>query len=176
MLLVSVDGSLNDCGVAVIEDGKYQSSYTFKTEKKADLEQKIQQIADHFSDLGGFDVAVVELPNAFVRKGGKSRVANLNFPSLQALHLAIGAIVAGLRFAGIETYFISVREWKGSSSKKLTQQIVQSMIGKKLNTHEADAFLMGMQWLTKSRYQTAVKKAMKEIKGGKSYNPLFDKL
>ena len=145
MRILSVDPSIVDIGVARIEDGQYLSSFTLRTDNTDDLETRLCEIAQAFESYQGFDVVVIELPEArvYTRSGLSGRK---NMRSLQLLHLAIGAIVGGLAAKSAQINFFPVQEWKGTEDKRITQHNARMLTGRKLNTHEADATMMGLRW------------------------------
>jgi len=163
MRLLSIDPSIVHCGVAVIEGGKYISSYTYKSDPEKSVEDRLIDLARHFYQVvksEKYDTAVIELPSAFIRKGvyGSKNVRSINL-----LHLSIGAIAGGLSFCpDLKIEFVKVQDWKGQGSKDETQDYARLMIGKDLNTHEADAFVMGIKWLSIERFSRAVKDATRK--------------
>jgi len=156
--LLSIDPSINHCGVAVLIGGEYQRSYTFKTDEEACIEKRLFSIAQHFREIGGeYDCAIIELPSSFIREGN---FGLKNVRSIQMLHLSIGAIIGGLSFyPDLKVEFVKVKDWKGNTPKEQTQVYARGLLGKELNTHESDAFMMAIKWLSKERYVRALKEA-----------------
>lgn len=158
MKLLAIDPSVNHCGIAIIDGGEYQHSYTFRSDTKKTIEQRLKDLAYHFADIGRrFDQAIIELPSSFIREG----IYGLkNIRDVQVLHIAIGAIIGGLSiYPDLKIEFVKVEEWKGKTSKEQTQFYAKSLTGKDLNTHEADAYVMGIKWLSQLRFKRAVKEA-----------------
>ena len=54
---------------------------------------------------------------------------------------------------------VKVSDWKGKGKKIDTQLIAKDVTGKKLNTHEADALVMALNWLRFVRYKMAIRNA-----------------
>jgi Holliday junction resolvasome RuvABC endonuclease subunit len=156
--LLSVDPSIGDCGIAILEGGEYSQSYTFRTDDKERVEERLKKIAFHFAEIGrGFDQAIIELPDSFVREG---TFGLKNVRSVQLLHLSIGAIIGGLSFyPELKIEFVKVGDWKGRTPKEQTQAYARGLTGKELNTHEADAFMMGVRWLSDLRFKRAIREA-----------------
>lgn len=158
MRLLSVDPSIVNIGVAILENGKPLSSYTLRTDDKCTIEHRLRVISDHFKGINGdFDCAIVEMPDPFIRYGSRGGASNL-YP-LQLLHLAIGAIVGALvQNHNIIVHLVPVSEWKGNTKKANTQYIIKAITGKILNTHEADAVHMGIKWSEIRKLRHALKK------------------
>ena len=161
MRLLSIDPSIDNVGVALILDGSLEDTYTFRTDAKKTNEERLQDIARHFSEHGkGFDTAVIEYPDWYKTWGGGGIK---NMKSLTLLHIAIGAIVGGLSTNDIRVEFCLVSEWKGNTKKETTQRIVELEYGKRYNTHQSDAILMGMRWLQKARFRNAIRRVKMKI-------------
>jgi Holliday junction resolvasome RuvABC endonuclease subunit len=155
--LLSIDPSIVAVGVASLENGKPLEAYTLRTDNKSPVEHRLRILTDHFTAINkNFDNAIVEMPDKFVRYG---RVSMVNFASLQLLHLAIGAIVGALvQNHNIIVNLVRVADWKGNSQKWTTQDTVKLITGMKLNTHEADALLMGIRWTEQKKLRNALVK------------------
>jgi Holliday junction resolvasome RuvABC endonuclease subunit len=156
--LLSIDPSINNIGIAILIGGEYQSSYTFRTEEETCIENRLCQIGKHFREVGeGYDYAIVELPDTFIREG---RYGLKNVRPIQLLHLSIGAVIGGLSFyPELKIEFVKVGDWKGRTSKEQTQAYARALTHKELNTHESDAFMMAIRWLSRDRFVRAVKEA-----------------
>ena len=148
MRLLSIDPSINECGVAVIINGELIRAYTIKTQKHKSVECRLRQLNVAFTNIGhDFTHAIIEYPNTFVRKG---RFGDERIGSMQVLHVAIGTIYASLcQISDIEIKFVKVSEWKGGVGKHEAQNMVRALTGKLHNTHESDAIVMGMRWQKK---------------------------
>lgn len=157
MRLLSVDPSIVAIGVAELEDGKPVSAYTLRTDDSTPVEHRLRVIAEHFAALKGpFDAAIVEMPDKFVRLGARGIT---NFGSIQLLHLAIGTIVGVLvQKHNVIVHLVRVSEWKGKGQKWQTQLVAKQITGKKLNTHEADAVMMGINWTERKRIRHVLEK------------------
>lgn len=147
MRILSVDPSLVNIGVARIEDGQFLSSFTLRTKPDEALEDRLCEIAQAFESYRNYDIVVIELPVAQVYSRSGTR-GQKNMRSMQMLHLAIGAIVGGLTRTPRTTkvVFFPVNEWKGKEDKRVTQHEARMVTGKKMNSHEADATIMGLRW------------------------------
>lgn len=145
MRLLSVDPSITTIGVAKFLDGECCGSLTVRTKPTQTIPERLKIIGDHFSSIADkFDEAIIEYPDSFVRYG---TYGVNNFSSLQLLHVAIGTIFAALASnPKLHVDFVKVSEWKGRSKKEETQYLVKVLIGKEVNTHEADAIIMGLRW------------------------------
>ena len=155
MRVLSVDPSITRIGIAFIEDGQYVESHTFKTQETDRIEDRLLAITQHFHALleqADFSVALIELPGTFVREG---MFGPQNIGSLALLHMSIGTIVGSMSVWKLRVEFCKVAEWKGSDKKIVTQHQVRTLTGKKLNTHEADATMMGMRWMQMQRLRAA---------------------
>ena len=151
MRILSIDGSINDIGIALIEDGKYIDSYTYHSTATDTKEVKLSKIAIHFRNYDyEYDIAITELPDSFVRFG---KFGIKNFKSLQSLHMAIGSIVGAISLCEKPVIFITPREWKKRGSKIMTQLVVKQITGKSFNTHESDAILMGIVFMKYYKYK-----------------------
>lgn len=150
MLLLSIDPSITAIGVAILNGIAYQDSYTLRTKPTDSTEDRLRIIQDHFKQLkieySRFDCIVIEYPDSFVRQGA---VGVKNFKALQLLHVAIGTIFGTLvgEYGGI-VHFVKPSQWKGWKHKTQTQQLAKYYTPKKLNSHEADATIMGI-WKAK---------------------------
>lgn len=143
MKLLSIDPSISEIGICELKDGEYVNSYTFKTLSEDALEDRLDKIALHFREIkDGFDYVLIEQPDVFMRVGSFSV---LNVKSIQMLMMAIGVIYGSLVIKH-KVVFVTVKDWKGNSGKKVIQMIASRKSGRKLNTHEADAFMMAMNW------------------------------
>lgn len=158
MRLLSIDPSIGNCGIAIINGGEYQQSYTFRTDEEERVEERLKKISKHFAEVGsGYDQAIIELPDTFIREG---RFGLKNVRSIQLLHLSIGAIIGGLSFyPDLKIEFVRVKDWKGNAPKEQAQVYARGLTGKELNTHEADAFMMGLRWLSDLRFKRAIREA-----------------
>lgn len=145
MRLLSIDPSITTIGVAKFLDGDCCGYLTIRTKPTQILTERLKYIGGHFADIADqFDYAVIEYPDNFVRYGNYG--VN-NFSSLQLLHVAIGIIFQALQSnPKIIIEFVKVSEWKGKTKKEETQMLVKTLIGKEVNSHEADAIIMGMRW------------------------------
>jgi len=143
MKILSIDPSIQHVGVAIIKNKKYMDSYTIHTKASEKLEDRLKRISDHFAGLEEqFDIVLIEEADAFMRIGDYS-IKNVR--PVQLLMMATGVIIGSL----INRYrieLVPVKDWKGKTQKKWTQIIVQHQVGKKLNDHESDAFLMATNW------------------------------
>lgn len=156
MRIMSIDPSVNHIGIAYIINGRYETSLSFKTDEEKNTEGKLKEISEHFSNLQEkADIVIVEHPT-FMKMGG-DRI--LNMWSLMTLCMSIGAIVGALSNR-YEVEFVKVNEWKGRTKKKYTQKSVEYIIGKKLNDHEADAVMMGINFYKSIMFKHAVKRGI----------------
>lgn len=160
MKILSIDPSVGNIGVAIVHERWYEHSYTFKTNEKKDLPLRLTEISEHFSkylieNTYGIDQVIVEQPGKFMREGKRGLK---NVLPIQILMMSIGAIV-GILGQGFPVEFVRVEDWKGKKGKKIIQQWAYSECEKHLNTHEAEAFIMALQWRSKVRYTNAVRKA-----------------
>ena len=60
---------------------------------------------------------------------------------------------------GFPVEFVRVDDWKGNKPKRTIQTWAFSECGVHLNDHEADAFIMALQWRSKVRYMNSVRRA-----------------
>lgn len=159
MRVLSVDPSVGNIGVAVVNERYYESSYTFRTNPKAEMPVRLAEITEHFSKYlvedHEIDQVIVEQPGTFMRKGKKGF---LNVGPIQILQMAIGAIV-GILAQGFPVEFVRVEDWKGNKNKRTVQTWAFSECGVRLNDHEADAFIMALQWRSRVRFMNSVRRA-----------------
>ena len=155
MKILSIDPSITTMGVAILEDRKVLKAYTFKTNPKDELEDRVKQIAEHFNSLQGLavDVVLIEMPGTFMRRG---EYAMKNVKSIQMLMLAIG-VIAGTLSQYFDVQFVSVKEWKGSTKKEVTKMIAESLTDALHNEHERDAYMMAVNWQDLIRFRKATK-------------------
>jgi Holliday junction resolvasome RuvABC endonuclease subunit len=141
--ILSVDPSVAAIGVAEVTGGVYVNSYTVKTDAKDKLEDRLEVISGHFRGLTGeYDCVLIEQPGAFMRLGDYGIT---NVKSVQLLMLAIG-VIYGTLAGRYKVEFVRVKDWKGRAGKKVTQMMAARLAGRKLNTHEADALIMALNW------------------------------
>ena len=124
MKILSVDPSIVNIGVAILDDRKLLKSYTFRTNAEDELAVRVKQISDHFSGYTDyFDIALIEYPGTFMRKG---QYAIKNVKSVQLLMLSIG-VIAGVMSQRCPVDMVGVNDWKGRSGKSQTKLIVKSL-------------------------------------------------
>lgn len=153
MKIMSIDPSIMNTGVVILNDKKVSRSYTFRTKTTDRLEKRIQQISEHFDSLEGIevDVALIEMPEAFMRK---SQYNIKNVKSIQLLMMSIGAIVGAVgKHYHVE--LVRTKDWKGSTKKAITKMIADSLTDALNNEHERDAYVMAINWQDSIRFRQA---------------------
>jgi len=164
MRILAIDPSLVNIGIAEIHNGKYKKSYTFRTDKRKNVLERLKEIYEHFNGLEGkYNCVVVEEAGNFVRMG---TYGVRNMDSIQLLMLATGTIVGSL-LGKYPVEFMRVKDWKGNTPKAVTQSMARHLTNKKLNTHESDATIMGINFC-KSKL---IKKWTANAKKKKAANP-----
>jgi len=163
--VLSVDPSIGNIGVALVNERYYEWSYTFRTSPKVEMPIRLAEITEHFSkylvedhDIGQ---VIVEQPGTFMRKGKKGL---LNVGPIQMLEMSMGAIV-GILAQGFPVEFVRVDDWKGNKPKRTIQTWAFSECGVHLNDHEAEAFIMALQWRSKVRLMNSIRRARGKKKG-----------
>ncbi len=159
--ILSIDPSIASIGIAVLEGMKYVTSYTLLTDTKKSLLHRISQIREHFTMINDdYDFVLIEKPESdFMRTVSKYDSTVVNVKAMQTLMLAIGVIVGTLQARYEDrVHFVMVSEWKGKVSKKMTKLMAQQESGRRLNDHEADAFIMGQNWIRFGRQIAQLKK------------------
>jgi len=154
MQIMSIDPSITTIGIARLDGRRLVSSNTFRTDPKDTLIDRLREISVYFRAMKyKGDLVLIELPDSFMRMGDYS-VRNAR--SIQLLMLAIGVITASLIDRN-KIEFVGVREWKGQADKRVTQMIAEQECGKKLNNHEADAYVMALRWKTVLKFKKLVR-------------------
>jgi hypothetical protein len=130
---------------------KLNEAYTVKTDTGQPLVERLRFIFEHFNAFPAkqFDYVLIEQPESFMRFG---KYSITNVKAIQALMMAIGSIVSAL-CRNYKVELVRVNDWKGRSNKKVTQLIAKRHTDKKLNEHEADAFVMGLNWQRYLRFE-----------------------
>jgi Holliday junction resolvasome RuvABC endonuclease subunit len=147
--LLSIDPSIGTIGVAILEGRKYVQSYTIRTKDSEPMVERLRQISFLFSKIDDeFDTVIIEYPDAFMREG---EYGIKNVRAVMTLMMSVGAIIGALNDR-YDVKLVSVDEWKGKEAKKFTQYAAKQECGKKLNNHEADAFMMGVRWHTTIKF------------------------
>ena len=174
MKILSIDPSIENIGVAILDGNKLIESYTLHTNPLKPLSDRIKKITQHFRELAlstEFNTVLIEYPDSFVRGGEYSKFTGTsylkNVKSIQLLMLSIG-VIASAMIEYCEINFVSVKDWKGSTDKKITQFVAQQECGKELNTHEADAFIMAIQWNRSVKFKHMIREQTKNEKKSKS--------
>lgn len=143
MKILSVDPSISTIGVARISNRCLEEAYTFRTSTADSIVKRLAAISAHFRDvMDDYQAVLIEEPGAFMRIGS---YAIKNVASVQMLEMAIGAIVGALADR-YPVHLVKVHEWKTYKGKTITKVIAERECGKRLNEHEADAFIMGLNW------------------------------
>lgn len=154
MKILSIDPSSVHVGIAKLENKKLIESATYQV-KSVDVIERMKELARYFQSFDEFyDIVLVEQPDTFVRQGLRGL---LNVLPIQMLMMSIGVIV-GTIGQKYPVEFVRVSDWKGNSGKNVTQMMVFRLTGKKLNTHESDAYMMAVEWLNHVRFKNSVRR------------------
>lgn len=144
-MLLSVDPSINEVGIALLEpDGDYHSSFCLRSEKDSrNSFEKVRSVSSGFLD---FLSSLKEAPEEIVIEHTRffARAKNTSHASAQKLNLVKGALY-GLAMARLGCRVSLV--WIPGFSKQSADLLARSKKLPKITQHERDAFWLGNTWL-----------------------------
>ncbi len=151
--LLAIDPGTKTTGWGVFQSNRYVCSSVIKIKnKELDWLQRIDYIILRFLNLlksYKIDTVVVEQPELFMSTH-KGQAAS-NSGSILKVMALVFAIRTAAKMRGVKVVLISVRKWKGSVPKRITQMRIKRYLGIAVkDNNEADAIGIGL-WYIRSK-------------------------
>lgn len=152
-MILIIDPSINRTGYAVFDMSGSSSIITSGvirslgegSDRLGSLHQQVKVIIEQH----GVTHAVVEIPASYSYSRSQSKWSGkgMNQAALHILNRAIGAILAALSVADIETVEVAPQQWKGRRGKGIDKLIAQQQTGRMVTSDEADAIGLGLWYI-----------------------------